>query len=98
MSYHNRLFKRRINTTGRIQIDKHRYYIRRELAGRYVVCQLDAHRRVFKVLLDNQVIKMMPIKELYDQPLEFGLYLDLMLKEAEAERRRLAHSQRRRIS
>ena len=98
LTYHKRLFKRRINSTGRVQIDKHRYYIRRDLAGRYVVCQLDAHRRVFEVMANNKVIKTVPIKGLYDQPLEFGLYLDLMLQEAEAEQRRLEQNRRRRVA
>jgi hypothetical protein len=95
LSYQHRVFKRRINTSGRIQIDKHRYYVRRELAGRYVICQLDTHGRVIEVRLGGKVIKTMPIKGLYNEPLEFGLYLELMLKEAEAERRRLEHRHRR---
>ena len=95
LSYQHRVFKRRINTSGRIQIDKHRYYVRRELAGRYVICQLDTHCRVFEMRLGGKVIKTMPIKGLYNEPLEFGLYLELMLKEAAAERRRLEHRHRR---
>jgi hypothetical protein len=90
LKYHRRLFKRRVTSSGRIQIDKHRYYIRRELAGRYVVCQLDAHRQVFDVMFNKQFIKSMPIKALYGEAIEFGDYLELMLKEAEAEWRRLA--------
>ena len=95
LSYHNRLFKRRVNSTGRVQIDKDRYYIGRDLAGRYIVCKLDAHRRAFEAMLNNTIIKTIPIKGLHGEPLEFGLYLELMLQEAEAERRRLEHNQRR---
>jgi hypothetical protein len=96
LAYHNDLFKRRVTSTGRIQIDKHHYYIRRDLVGRYVVCKLDAKRRVFDVILDNQLIKTMPIKGLYNEVLPFGDYLDLMLKEAESEWRRLAYKRSRR--
>jgi hypothetical protein len=98
LGYHRQLFKRRVSSAGRIQIDKHRYYVRRDFAGHYVVCQLDAHQRVFDVMLDGKIIKTMPIKGLYDEPLEFADYLELVLKEAEAERRRLARKQRRRVS
>jgi hypothetical protein len=96
--YHNRLFKRRIDSTGRVQIDKTRYYIRREFAGRYVVCQLDAHRRVFDVILQGKIIKAIPIKRLYDTSMDFEDYLEMMLKEAEAEQQRLARKRRLRIS
>jgi len=98
LSYHNRLFKRRITHTGTVQVDKHRYYIRRDLVGRYVVLKLDAHRRLFEVLLNNQVIKTLPIKGLYHEPYEFGLYLDLMVEEAQAEWRRLQRNLRRRAA
>ena len=63
--YHHHLLKRRVDHSGRIQIDKYRYYIRRELRGRYVVCQLDAARRVFDVSVGDNVIKTVPIKGLY---------------------------------
>ena len=96
LSYHNRLFKRRVTHAGTVQVDKHRYYIGRHLVGRYVVLKLDAHRRVFEVMVNNHVSKTMPIKGLYNQPLEFGLYLDLLVQEAEAEWRRLQRNQRRR--
>ncbi len=95
---HNRLFKRRITHNGSIQIDKQHYYIRRALAGRYVVCRLDAQRRVFDVMLDNKPFKTVPIKGLYDEILDFDVYLDLILKEAESEARRLARHQQRRVS
>jgi len=98
LSYHNRLFKRRVTSSGRIQIGRQRYFVRRDLAGRHVVCRLDAHRRVFEVLLENRVLKTTPIKELYDEVLEFGEYLELMLKEAEAERRRLERKRRLRAA
>jgi hypothetical protein len=94
LSYHNRLFKRRINSTGRVQIDKDRDYIGRDLAGRYIVGKLDAHRGAFEEMLNNTSIKTMTFKGLHGEPLEFGLYLALMLQEAEAERRRLKHNQR----
>lgn len=96
--YHNHLYKRRVDHSGRVQIDKHRYYIQRGLAGRYVVCKLDADRRVLDVILDGKIIKTMPLKGLYDEPMAFGDYLDMMMKEAEAEQQRLARDRRFRAS
>lgn len=98
LRYHNRLFKRRVNSAGRVQIDKQGYYIRRDLAGRYVVCRLDAHERLFEVLLDNRPIKKMPIKGLYTGEVEFGEYLELAVQEAKAERRRLEQNRQWRAS
>ena len=96
--YHTRLYKRRVDHSGRVQIDKHRYYIQRRLAGRYVVCKLNADHRVFDVILDNKTIKTIPLKGLYDEPMLFGDYLDMMMKEAEAEHQRLARNRRFRVS
>ena len=96
--YHNRLYKRRVDHSGRIQIDKERYYIQRALAGRYVVCKLNADRRVLEVILDGKIIKAMPLKGVYDEPMVFGDYLDMMMKEAESEQQRLARNRRFRAS
>lgn len=99
LGYHNHWFRRRVAHSGCIQIDNRPYYISRDLAGRQVVCKLDAHRRVFEVLLDNKPVKVLPIRGLYDEVLEFDTYLTLMLKEAAAEHRRLErirHAQRKR--
>jgi len=93
-SYDRHLFKRRVNSSGRIQIDKQMYYIQRQLAGRYVVCQLDAQQTVFKVTLGDRVIKTLPIKGLCEGTLEFGDYLEMRLEEAVAEQRRLKHKRR----
>jgi hypothetical protein len=98
LNYQGRVYKRRVDPSGRVHIDKGRYYLRRDLAGRYVVCQLDAHRRLLDILLDGRIIKTSPIKGLYGEPLEFGDYLDLILKEAEAEQQRLARNRLLRAS
>lgn len=92
MMYHHRQFKRRVNHSGQIQIDKHRYYIKRTYAGRYVLCRLDAHQQAFEVNLGQGQTKAIPIKGLVQGELEFGDYLDLILEEAESEERRLRAS------
>ena len=90
--YHHRLYKRRVDHSGRVQIDKHRYYIQRGLAGRYIVCKVNADRRGLDVIVDGKTIKTIPLKGLYGEPLAFGDYLEMMMKEAEAEQRRLARN------
>ena len=97
-SYHHHLFQRRIKSNGSVQIDKHRYYIKRDLVGRIVLCQLDAQRRVFDVLLGKQLVKTIPIKGLYGQVLDLNDYFELMLNEAVSERRRLTHQRLRCVS
>lgn len=92
--YHHRLFRRRVDSAGRVQLGKRRYYIQRNLAKRYVVCKLDAHRREFDVMLDDKIIKSFPIKDLYSGQLAFDRYFDLILKEAEAEWRQYQRKQR----
>ncbi len=98
LQYHHRLFKRRVDSTGRVQLGKHRYYIQRDLARRHVVCKLDAHRRVIDVLMASKVIKSLPIKDLYNCQLSFDRYFDLILQEAEAEWRGYLRKQRRRAA
>jgi transposase InsO family protein len=98
LSYHQRLFKRRVDSAGRVQIGKHRYYIRRALAKRYVVCRLNAHRREFDIILDDKVIKSFPVKGLFNGQLTFEAYYDLICKEAEAEWRQHQHKQRLRAA
>lgn len=98
LTYHNHPYKRRVDSAGRVQIDKHRYYVGRHHKGQYVVCRLDAHRQVFDVTLGNRTIKTMPIKDLFDGTLPFGDYLRLIADDAEAEQRRLARQRRLRAS
>lgn len=96
--YHNRLYKRRVDHAGRIQIDKHRYYIQRGLAGRYIVCKVNADHHLLDLLLDGKCIKTMALKGLHAEPMAFGDYLEMMMTEAEAEQQRLAHNRQIRAS
>jgi hypothetical protein len=84
---HNACFKRRVNANGVVQVDKHHYYVKRALKGRYVVLRVDATERQFVVELDGQPIKRIPIKGLQGEVLPFQAYLSLMQQEALSERR-----------
>lgn len=96
LAYHNKRFKRRVRSNGTVTIDKHSYYVKRALRGRYIVLRVDAYNRCFEVEAGHQAIKTIPIKSLYDQELDFADYVELIREEAISERR-LAERRRRYI-
>ena len=85
LKIHGQHYKRRINSNGQVQIGKQRYYIRKNLAGRYVVLRVDAHKHQFEVLMDQEIIKQLPMKGLQNQELPFQKYLELISQEALSE-------------
>ena len=91
------LFKRRVDAAGTVRLAKQRYYIQRALKGRYVLLQIDASNGQVQVLLHDQIIKTMPLKDLHQQPLPFADYLALIKAEAISDWRRYLHSARRYI-
>ncbi len=82
------LFKRRVTAAGTVKLDKHYYYIQRQLQGRTVLLQIDAPHRQVQVLLGEVVIKTLPLKGLHQQVLPFDRYLTLIQAEAVSEWRR----------
>ena len=70
--YHKKLFPRQVSSSGGIQIDKKAYYIGKTYTGLKVSILLDADERVFHVLLQGKIIKVLPLKELDEgqQPLQ----------------------------
>lgn len=99
---HDRHFKRRVRSNGTVSVDKHRYYIRRTLKGRYVILRVDAPEQQFIVQVDDEPFKALPIKSLYRQRLDFGEYVELIREEAISEQRlaqrRMPYAPRRRGS
>ncbi len=80
-----KLFNRRVNAAGTVQLGKQRYYIQRQLHKHYVNLKIDAPNRQIEVLLDGQLIKSMPLKGLHDGPMAFERYLALIKAEAVSE-------------
>ncbi len=76
------LFTRRVNASGSVQVDKVKYYIGRAYRGRSVVLQVDAANREFRVELNNEMIKTLPIKGLYHGQLSFDQYLEFICEQA----------------
>jgi hypothetical protein len=83
LAQHGRVFRRRIRSNGSIQIDKHLYYIDTKLAKRSVLVHLDAHKRCFRVSVDGKALpKILPIKDLLEEPLPIQDYLEHLQREA----------------
>lgn len=59
-----------------------------------MVCKLNADCRVLEFILNGKIGKAMPLEGGCDEPMTFGNYLDMMMKEAEAEQQRLARNRR----
>ncbi len=68
-----------------MKVDKRSYYVGKRLKGQQVVLQVDAAAREFRVLHQRQLIKSIPLKGLYDEVLEFEIYLKLICAEARSE-------------
>jgi len=85
---HGRQFRRRVQANGSVKMDNRAYYIGKRFAGQQVALQVDAVARQFQVLHGRKVIKTVSIKGLYDTPLDFGDYLDLICAEARTEWRK----------
>jgi len=92
---HGRPFKRRIDASGTVRLDKHRYYISRDLHGHTVLLQIDAPERQLQVLVNGEVIKTMPLKGLPQQPMPLADYVSLMRVEAVSQWRHYLQTARR---
>jgi len=92
---HRRRFKRRVQSNGSVSVDKHEYYVKKQLRGRYIVLQVDASQQQFVVWLDGQLIKPIKVKGLYGEVLGFTDYLALLCQEAVSDWRRWQHKRRR---
>jgi hypothetical protein len=92
---HGKLFKRRVDATGTIHLDKHRYYIGRDRHKQTVILQIDAPQRQVNALVDGQVIKTFPLKGV-DQPvMSFEAYLTFIRAEAVSQWRQYVAKARR---
>lgn len=79
---HQHVFRRRITSNGTVQIDKHTYYVDAKRAKTNVLIYLNAERKCFEVILDDQVIAHLDIKGLHGDAMDFQSYLYQMKQEA----------------
>ncbi len=77
-----RTYRRRITSNGSFQVDKHTYYVGRDYAKTNVLVYLDAKRKQFNVILDDEVIATLPMQGLQNGEMDFQSYLAVALEEA----------------
>jgi len=80
---HGRVFRRRIRANGTIQVDKHVYYVDKQLTKRSVLVHLDATKRCLWVTVDGVALaKLLPLKDLHDEQMPLFDYLKVLQQEA----------------
>jgi hypothetical protein len=84
---HGQHYVRKVDWRGVIKVDKHHYYLKKELAGKHVQVELDGKARQLVVKLDQQKLKRLTIKGLYGGELPFEQYAAIIVREARSERR-----------
>ena len=89
------LFKRRIDPSGMVKIDKHRYYLGRAHHGRYVVLRLEAASQQLVVELEGKTLKTLPIKGLQHRLMSLSEYLSFIQQQAVSEWRHYLAKTRR---
>lgn len=97
-AYHQRIFRRLVNSGGSVMVDKYRYYIGRAYTGQRVALHLDADQQHFVVQHQGKMIKTLPVKGLVHKRIEFQDYLRGMAEEARSIEQHLRRKQRRRVS
>jgi transposase InsO family protein len=88
------MFVRKVGHDGCVTVDLAPYYISQQVVGQYMALQVQAAERIFVVWHGSTLLKTVPIKHLYGQPMLPEDYLSLIVQEALAEDRRLSASQR----
>jgi hypothetical protein len=74
-----------VQINGSVKMDKRSYYVGKGFQGQQVTLRVDADRREFQIMQQRQVIKTVSIRGLYDELLEFEVYLKLICEEARTE-------------
>jgi transposase InsO family protein len=91
-----RLYQRRTNTNGSLQIGGFQYYIGKRWAKRILAVRVLPQEKVLAVYDGVELVKKVPIKGLYNGTMELADYVECIMKEALAESRRLAVKRRQR--
>ena len=73
-----RVYRRRVNAGGSMQVDRHTYYIGQTFAGATVLVHLDAAQALFQITLNGEVVKVLNIKGLYPGQLALFDYVEIL--------------------
>lgn len=79
---HGRVYRRRVNSSGTIQVDRHTYFISSQLGGQPVLVHVDAQQHCFWVSHDQKIVKQVALAGLYHQEMDFAHYLRAIQAEA----------------
>ncbi len=79
---HRRIYRRRVNANGSIQVDTHIYYVGQDYTGLSVLAQLDAEKAHLLVIGDGKLLKVFPLMGLYPSEMPFADYLEHIKAEA----------------
>lgn len=77
-----RIYQRRVNTAGSIQVDRHPYYVGQAFAGALILVHLDAPQARFHISLNGAVIKVLDIKGLHPTEMTLLDYVEVLKTEA----------------
>lgn len=94
-AYHGRLYRRRVSTSGAVDVDKYTYHVGRQYAGAVIALRLEARQQVFQAIYSGKVVKSLQLKGLHHGVLTFQDYLKLMLLEARSIEQHLLQKARR---
>lgn len=92
---HGQTFKRRVDASGVVHLDKHRYYLGRQWHGQTILLQIDAPQRQLHVLLKGEVIKTLPLKDVSQPVMPLADYLTFIRAEAVSQWRHYLQTARR---
>jgi hypothetical protein len=79
---HGRVYRRRVNSNGTIQVDRHTYPVGARYAKQLVLVHVDALQQAFHFSVEGQLVKTVPIQGLYGMEMDFNLFLVAMCSEA----------------
>lgn len=89
-----RVYRRRVNAAGSIQVDRHTYYVGQALAGAVVLVQLDAAQALFHVRLNGALVKVLDLKGVQPDEMTLLDYVEALKTEARfIEQYQLTHWQ-----
>jgi transposase InsO family protein len=79
---HQRIYRRRVNSSGTVQIDRHTYSVGTGYAKQLVLVHVDAKAHRFHFSIEGRVVKTLPIHGLYGMRMHFWDYFRLIQSEA----------------
>lgn len=83
--FHNRHYRRHVDSRGSIQLWKATYYVGKAYANQTVLVQLDAPLRAVHVEIGKVRIKTIPLKGLLGHALDYQAFLGYMSDEARSD-------------